>query len=311
MVSPSVGDTVWSPYQKLVGHHMSAEEVENIAGFKAPAYLVQISDVFYQVAMDLRPEAIASIGANPFPHYDRSYERLSKLDRVLVVGAGTGNDVAAALRAGVKQVDAVDIDPAIIDLGRKHHPEQPYSDPRVNVIIEDARAAFRTLPSASYDAVVFGLLDSHTQLGISSLRLDNYVFTLESLREARRLLKPGGSIVLTAVTFREWFHDRFVGMLEATCGSPVTVTPGVWSTYECQPRQFSIPAAATGDDEATLPTDDWPFLYLPNASIPTAYVLALTMLAIASIVFLRLGGLTTGRLTSSQATCFSSELGSC
>ena len=35
---------------------------------------------------------------------------------VLIVGAGTGNDVAAALRMGAERVDAVEIDPAIAAL---------------------------------------------------------------------------------------------------------------------------------------------------------------------------------------------------
>lgn len=131
-------------------------------------------------------------GENPFPLYDAALVQLPQRERVLVVGAGTGNDVAAALRAGATEVVAVDIDPAIVAMGRAHHPEQPYSDPRVRVVVDDARRAFRTLPKAHFDGVIFGLLDSHTQLGMSSVRLDNYVFTLESLGEARQLLRPGG-----------------------------------------------------------------------------------------------------------------------
>jgi spermidine synthase len=44
---------------------------------------------------------------------------------VVIVGTGTGNDVAAALRAGVGEIDAVEIDPAIVSFGREHHPEDP------------------------------------------------------------------------------------------------------------------------------------------------------------------------------------------
>src|SRR5262249_49611080 len=38
---------------------------------------------------------------------------------VLILGAGTGTDVAAALRHGAKHVDAVEIDPVILRLGRE------------------------------------------------------------------------------------------------------------------------------------------------------------------------------------------------
>ena len=45
---------------------------------------------------------------------------------VAVVGAGTGNDVAASLRAGAGRVDAIEIDPAILATGKLAHPEKPY-----------------------------------------------------------------------------------------------------------------------------------------------------------------------------------------
>ena len=35
----------------------------------------------------------------------------------MIVGSGTGNDVAGALRNGSSAVDAVEIDPAILRLG--------------------------------------------------------------------------------------------------------------------------------------------------------------------------------------------------
>jgi hypothetical protein len=102
-----------------------------------------------------------------------------------------GNDVAAALRAGVERVDAVEIDPAILELGAALHPERPYNSPRVRLIADDARSVFAKSPD-QYDMVVFGLLDSHTLLSsMSSLRLDSYVYTVESLRQARGLLAPG------------------------------------------------------------------------------------------------------------------------
>jgi SAM-dependent methyltransferase len=336
-VWPSAGDTHWSRYQKLVGRVLALPRAEG-TGASTPAYLLRISDVFYQWALDLRPEAIAKLGYNPYPHYDLAYRLApSRRDRVLIVGAGTGNDAAAALRAGVGSVDAVDIDDEIVRLGRLHHPEHPYDDRRVHVIIDDARRAFRRLPESSYDIVVFGLLDSHTQLGISSVRLDNYVFTLESLAAARRLLRPGGSLVITAVTLRTWLRDRFAAMLSATCDTPVVhYRFGVGSTYVCQvedptslPRHSNLPVSTnqsadrpllavghgpgprvyqtlggTGDATAVLPTDDWPFLYLPFRQIPRAYLVVVAMLALASVAVLKLGGLELGQFSAFHGHLF-------
>ena len=76
------------------------------------------------------------------PYYNLPY-RFVRPERVLVVGAGSGNDVASALRHGAQHVDAVEIDPLIIRLGRQLHPETPYSSERVRVINNDARAFFK------------------------------------------------------------------------------------------------------------------------------------------------------------------------
>ncbi len=299
-VIPQYGDTVWSAYQKLVGHKIPISDNGD------HAYLVQLSDVFYQVAVDLRPEAAAKRRDLRFPHYDRAFQGVSPMDRVLIVGAGTGNDVAAALRAGAKHVDAVDIDPAIIAMGRVHHPEQPYSDPRVTLIVDDARAVFRKSPPQIYDVIVFGLLDSHTQLAMSSVRLDNYVFTLESFEAAKRLLKTDGHIVVTAATFREWFRNRLHAILDVTCDGPISQEElGNWTTYVCQ---ANAPAAGSVSkstaDVSSLPTDDWPFLYLPTRGIPPAYLIAVGMLAVASIVTLKRQGLYLGRFTSYHGHLF-------
>ncbi len=225
---------------------------------------------------------------------------------MLVVGAGTGNDVAAALRAGARHVDAVDIDPAIVEMGRRYHPERPYDDPRVRVIVNDARDAFRRLEPQSYDVVVFGLLDSHTLLSSSSVRLDNYVFTMESLQAARRLLKPKGHIIITAATFRQWFKDRFEVMLKQLCGRNVEVyNHGLWYTYLGRVgRSTDGPPEPVADAGTVLPTDDWPFLYLPEKAVPAAYVVVVAVLVIASVVVLRLGGLRFGQLSAYHGHMF-------
>jgi hypothetical protein len=127
--------------------------------------------------------------------------------------------------------------------------------------VEDARRAFRRLQPRSYDAVVFGLLDSHTQLGMSSLRLDNYVFTLESFVSAAALLRPGGRLIVTAAIFRPWFGDRVRAMVVAACGGRIEERIfGAWASYRCLVDP-DVPAGATGPGSA-LQSDDWPFLYL-------------------------------------------------
>jgi SAM-dependent methyltransferase len=292
VLMPTLHQTVWSSYQKLTGRAVPH------------GYQIDISDAFYQIAFDLRPETVAALGANPFAHYDAEYAGVDNLDRVLVVGAGSGNDVAAALRAGAKQVDAVDIDRAIVEMGREHHPERPYDDPRVRVIIDDARHAFKTLPPQSYDVVVFGVLDSHTQLGTSSVRLDNYVFTQESFSAAAQLVKPGGRLVVSALTAPGWFRERYAAMLTHACGSEVEVSnPDYSTTYICTPTVADPDPSATGV-EIGAPVDDWPFPYLPNRSIPLSYLIVIMILALASVAWLRWNGITAAAVTPHNGHMF-------
>ena len=80
---------------------------------------------------------------------------------VLIVGAGSGNDVALALAEGATHVDAVEIDPVLQRLGRDLHPDHPYQDPRVTVHIDDGRA-FLERTHHRYDLILFALPDSLT-----------------------------------------------------------------------------------------------------------------------------------------------------
>jgi SAM-dependent methyltransferase len=297
-VVPQQGETVWSRYQKLVGRPV---ELPLLDGGTADAYWVEISDAFYQVALDLSPEIVERYARHPAPLYDAAFDSLATDAVVLVVGSGTGNDVAAALRAGAARVDAVDIDPAILRLGLAHHPERPYEDARVNLIVADARQVFRDLEPGSYDAVAFGLLDSHTQLGMSSLRLDNYVFTVESFESAAQLLKPGGQFIVTAAIFREWFEQRIEGLLDATCGGPVSVRSFDSSaSYRCVVAEGGSESAGV----ASLPTDDWPFLYLPKRSVPGAYLLVVGILTFVSVLFLKRQGLRLGGFSAFHGHLF-------
>ena len=85
------------------------------------------------------------------PLYFRPYELLrTPPGNVLVVGAGTGGDVAIALAEGADHVDAVEIDPRLADLGEERNPERPYDDPRVDLVIDDGRA-FLERTTTRYD----------------------------------------------------------------------------------------------------------------------------------------------------------------
>src|SRR3954471_1104535 len=139
-------------------------------------------------------------------------------DNVLVLGAGSGTDVASALRHGAKHVDAVEIDPVILRLGAERHPDGPYLDPRGRTINDDARHYLATTDK-KYDLIVFALIDSLTvQSSFSSVRLESYMFTEESFRAVREHLKPNGAAALYNYFREKWLVDRLANTLAAAFG---------------------------------------------------------------------------------------------
>ena len=110
---------------------------------------------YYRIDYDLRQRAIHVnlIGhqamvpiAHPWPAYALPYllhrdAGGEPFEDVLIIGAGSGNDVSRALQWGARHVDAVEIDPVIQRLGARDHPDQPYRDPRV-VVLEKINARF-------------------------------------------------------------------------------------------------------------------------------------------------------------------------
>jgi len=290
----------WSPY-----YHITVNEVPRPPGWpRPPAYWVDVNYDHLQNMLDLSPEFTARFPEEEpnrawRPTYELPYRLVPNPGQVLVVGAGTGNDVAAALRHGATHVDAVEIDPLIVKLGRSYHPEHPYNSPRVTVFVDDARAYFKK-SRQTYDLIVFGLLDSHTLLtSLSSIRLDNYVYTLESIREARSLLRPNGTLVLAFASGSSFVSDRLFATLTRAFGTPplayftsygidaVVFVEG--KARESSPIQ-DFPEASK-DLQSRLPTtliatDHWPFLYLEFRTIPVAIwsVLALFLYFAVSVL---------------------------
>ncbi len=213
---------------------------------------------------------------------------------VLIVGAGTGTDVAIALSRGATSVDAVEIDPRLYRLGKKLQPDHAYQDPRVRVHITDGRA-FLDRTHEKFDLILFALPDSLTVVsGQSALRLESYLFTLESLRTARAHLKPDGVFAMYNYYREQWLVDRLGGELADVFGTPpcfdgqtefprfaALADGGVTCTTRWSPAGRTVPAPAR---------DDHPFLYLETNSMPRLYLFTLCLILGASLVGVRVAG---------------------
>jgi hypothetical protein len=227
-----------------------------------------------------------------------------------VVGAGTGNDVQAALRNGYREVTSVDIDGRIIAIGQQLHPEHPYAQPGVHLVVDDARAFFEKNRGRKYDVVCYGLLDSHAMASaMSTLRLDNYVYTEEGIRAAWQHVADGGHLSLSISCLAgQWFFERvYWTIAKATGREPIAILNKVhFAVTFIVPRdgvQLSQAGLAGRQQiytsmqpgQVVTTSDDWPFLYVRPEVFPWGYLLVLGfLLALAAVSVRKVFGIGRG-----------------
>ena len=311
-LGPGYGTAVyWSPYQKLA----ITPEVQN---GQIISYVLNTNGNWYQHILNLSKEFVAShpdLFTDVQPEwntYNVPYHFCPRPGSVLVLGAGTGNDVAAALRNGASRVVAVEIDPLILRLGRRLHFEKPYDSPRVSAVTDDARSYLQT-NSEQFDLIMFSLLDSHTTSShFTNIRIDNYVYTLEAFREARRHLSPDGLMVVKFQVSLPWIAGRLYSMLDTVFEQPplqFSVPESIYSTQGTFFISGSRERIAKAMDEPRLAeylrahppfpmeqvsvtTDDWPYFYQRDRGIPaTVFLISITLVAFCWF-FLRQTGIT-------------------
>ena len=261
---------------------------------------------YHQHMLDLRPDTPA--GAIPKRDFTRRVYELPfnfaerPAPSALVVGAGTGNDVAAALRRDFGRVVSIDIDPAILRAGVEKHPERPYSDPRVVRVNDDARAYFgRRSNEERFDVVCYGLLDSHAMFSsMSSLRLDNFVYTQEGIADAWSRVKDDGVLSVSfSVGAGPWMYLRLLSLVgSATQLEPIVVHHGydrgatflVGRHLTLERVQAVMSIAKSGGPPMPsigIPSDDWPFLYLRPATVPWTYITVFLLVGLTAAFAVR------------------------
>src|SRR5260221_466374 len=283
----------WSPYYKIV-----------ISPAVPNGYSVAVNDIGHQVMTSwpykepFYKEVYRIFGSGSFHH-------------ALILGAGTGSDTAIALAYGVDSITAVEIDPTIQQLGARLNPDQPYSDPRVRVVINDGRS-FLQNTTDHYDLIIFALPDSLTLTSSNtSLRLESFLLTQDALATARTRLTSNGVVVLYNYYRQDWLIQKLANNVgNAFHQQPLVTTYGGWgraAAIMAGPRLATLPKGEFGTyheqpvppgstylrilgqgyyplTSATPATDDWPFLYLQDRSFPTIYILGLAMVALYALI---------------------------
>ena len=329
-IAPRVMEVYWSPYYKVTYLPLKGEISTNNIGHQG---MVRIADrgPAYVLPHLLNRDA----GGHAFAD-------------VLIVGAGSGNDVQAALAHGARHVDAVEIDPVLNAIGRRAHPDRPYDDPRVSIHLDDGRSFVRKT-QRTYDLISYAVVDSLVlHSGYSSLRLESFLFTEQALRDAKARLKPGGVFAMYNYYRRGWVVGRLDKLAEKVFGTKplvvslpyqANITPddnqadhitfllvgntgaetveairrklaengSFWvnevpryneTVNAYGPEPPTTPGATPGDWRRIapavvetrgidlLPTDDWPFLYLREPTIPALNLRGMLMIAVLSLAIL-------------------------
>lgn len=318
--------TLWTPYQKISVYPVQPFDPTSDP-FKErldTGYSLNVNNVGFMELLNLSdrfrlayPKYFAAVSRYT-PHqtkelafYDFPYYLKPNPEKVLIFGAGAGNDAAAALRHGAKDVTAVEIDPGIYHLGLKYHPEKPYQNPRLKMVVDDARS-FIKKTEEKYDVITFGLLDAHSQSStMNNMRMDHYVYTLESFQEVKMRLKDDGVLVVSFFVLRPWIGARIAGLMKEALGTdPVVISFSrnhkglhqvlmlgslkpqlVWGLLARNSAQSNFVLDYWVDYNLTVKptTDDWPYLYLEKNRLPTmniCFIAILIMMLLISVKFI-------------------------
>lgn len=134
----------------------------------------------------------------------------------LVIGAGGGRDVRAALKAGQTRVDAVEINPVIVEeVMRGAYADfsgNLYDKPEVSVTVADGRSFVRS-SKQKYRSIVLSLVDTWAASSVGALALsENSLYTVEAFRDYLEHLTPEGTL-----TVNRWDNEvpRLVALASA------------------------------------------------------------------------------------------------
>ncbi len=274
----------WSPYYKV--------QTKDYVSGGIPLVDISVNGVPHQImrsaAQRLKEER----------QYGLPYQNTpgNSLDNVLIVGAGSGSDVAIALLKGAKHIDAVDIDPRIMQIGLERNPDHPYQDPRVSRHVNDGRA-FLSSTSSKYDLILFALPDSLALVtGASQIRLESFLFTEQAITSAKDHLNPGGAFAMYNYYRENWLIDRLAGTAKAAFGHAVCVDEvgggqAVVTAALAESKQRCTDPYTPAGAVIAPATDDRPFLYFKGGMIPPLYLWVLAgILAISLFAVRALGG---------------------
>jgi len=126
----------------------------------------------------------------------REHER----DRMLVIGPGGGKEVLTGLLSGVRQITGVEVNPDFIDIVKEYRSFDGgiYTDfPNVNILNKEGRHYIK-MTDQLYDLIVMALPSTEQLQNIDNLAMsENYLLTVEAIRDYMEILTTEGRLILT------------------------------------------------------------------------------------------------------------------
>lgn len=120
--------------------------------------------------------------------------------RVFVIGVGGGPDVWAHKLSGASHVKGIELNRGVLevhDTVAKEFSRELLTDPKVELVCDEGRSALMRDPGR-YDVIQMTGIDTWTSLASGAYVLaENYLYTVEAVRQMYDHLEPGGLLQIT------------------------------------------------------------------------------------------------------------------
>ena len=149
-------------------------------------------------------------------------------DNMLVIGPGGGKEILTGLLDGINNITGIEINPDFVDIVKKYRTFNGgiYTDfPNVNILVQEGRHYIKK-SHQQYDLIVMALPSTEQLQSIDNFTMnENYLLTVEALKDYMKILTPEGRLIFTVhnrwelirliVTTLTAFKEEGIGYKEA------------------------------------------------------------------------------------------------
>jgi MFS family permease len=193
---------------------------------------------------------------------------------VLVIGVGGGVDIQDAHVFDAGKIDGVEINAATVDLMRTKFADYSQWPKWKEVTLYNAEGRrFAHLSQKKYDVIVLRGVDTFSALSSGAYVLsENYLYTVEAMKDYMNALKPNGVVVIMRWFFRQpreslRLTNLFLSAAETTGeGRPdarlMVINDHVWAGTFIKRTPFTPEEVRIVSEK--IPTEDYSWVYVPK-----------------------------------------------